>query len=121
VNSKIEIYQPSREGSTEEIWMVRNAADNVFTSLGIQSIGDLLFTVYQNNESEIEVLQYIIQDDRWILSDRQAGLPILPEWAITSEVDHIYLVGSARINNEITGCLYKFKAVYISLLPSIEY
>jgi DNA-binding CsgD family transcriptional regulator len=116
-----EVYLPSREGSGVDIWEIKEPLIEEVVGLGIENLGDLLFAVTKNGDNKIQVLQFNNQENRWLLSSDVLSIPLFQELRTTTLTDHIYVLGNCLSGDEIIGLANKYKAIYINLLPNIEF
>jgi hypothetical protein len=116
-----EAYNPSREASGADIWVSKEPLSEEVQCIGVESLGDLLFVIVASTEGRIRVLQYTGQQNTWLLSSEDISVQSNHSLETTSSMGYLYIIGMETLGEELVGISYKYQAIFIYVLPNIEY
>ena len=116
----MDVYLPARENSGDDPWQPLTPFNENVRSLALEPIGNLLFLIVQREADEILVYSYQAEKDEWFPSPERLLIPV-DTWIVSALDDHLYLFGTLTGEDGVETIAFKYKALYINLIPNIEY
>lgn len=115
-----EVFTPTRDLAGETAWSTGTRLSEGIYGFGIQAIGELIFVVVEEEQKEFTLLQYLPQNNLWILYNEEPPSPLGRLVGVTTQEGYLYVLGGLDAYGAMLDSSLRYQAVYTISIPNIS-
>jgi DNA-binding CsgD family transcriptional regulator len=115
-----EAYTPNRDRAGDSPWTTQPALPEGQELSGLQSIGDIIFTISGDGLGNASIYQFIPQNDVWELFDDTSNLPTTVHAALAAHQGFLYFIGGSETDGVLSGDVERYQVIYTIFIPVLN-